>query len=184
MDSSLLSLRPLAPGKVSCHAVKMLQQHYSEVPRRGIETFSQQSWEEPPAGRPAAAAAKLLQPCPTVRPHRWQPTRLPRPWDSPGKSTGVGCCFLLQRLKVKSKKEVTQSCPTLRDPMDCSLPGSSVYGIFQARVLEWGAIVFSSKQACLPPVEATLTAILTAALATTSQNALNQNHIAELLLNS
>ena len=79
----------------------------------------------------------------SVRPHRWQPTRLPHPWDSPGKHTGVGCHFLLQCIKVKSESEVAQSCPTLRDPMDCSLPGSSIQGIFQARVLEWGAIAFS-----------------------------------------
>ena len=65
-----------------------------------------------------------------------------RPWDSPGKNTGVGCHFLLQCMKVKSKSEVAQFCLT-RDPMDCSLPGSSVHGIFQARVLEWGAIAFS-----------------------------------------
>ena len=69
--------------------------------------------------------------------------RLPRPWDSPGKNTGVGCHFLLQCVKVKSESEVAQSCPTLSDPMDCSLPGSSLHGIFQARVLEWGAIAFS-----------------------------------------
>ena len=75
-----------------------------------------------------------------VRPHRWQPTRLRRPWDSPGKNTGVGCHCLLQCMKVKSESEVTQSCLTRRNPMDCSLPGSSVHGIFQARVLEWGAI--------------------------------------------
>ena len=68
----------------------------------------------------------------SVRPHRRQPTRLPRPWDSPGKNTGVGCHFVLQCVKVKSESEVTQSCPTLSDPMDCSLPGSSVHGIFQA----------------------------------------------------
>ena len=79
----------------------------------------------------------------SVRPHRRQPTRLPRPWDSPDKSTGVGCHFLLQCMKVKSESEVAQSCPTLSDPMDCSLPGSSVHGIFQARVLEWGATAFS-----------------------------------------
>ena len=60
-----------------------------------------------------------------------------RPWDSPGKNTGVGCHFLFQCMKVKSESEVTQSYPTLSDPMDCSLPGSSVHGIFQARVLEW-----------------------------------------------
>ena len=80
----------------------------------------------------------------SVRPHRQQPTRLPRPWDSPGKNTGVGCHFLLQCMKVKSESEVTQSCLTLSDPMDCSLTGSSVHGIFQARVLEWGAIAFSA----------------------------------------
>ena len=80
----------------------------------------------------------------SVRPHRWKPTRISRPWDSPGKSTGVGCHFLLQCVKVKSEREVTQSCLTLRDPMDCSPPGSSTHGIFQARVLEWGAIAFSS----------------------------------------
>ena len=76
----------------------------------------------------------------SVQPHRWQPIRLHHPWDSPGKNTGVGCHFLLQCMKVKSESEVIQSCPTLQDPMDCSLPGSSVHGIFQARVLEWGAI--------------------------------------------
>ena len=80
----------------------------------------------------------------SVRPHRWQPTRLPRPWDSPGKDTGMGCHFLLQCMKVKSESEVAQSCPTLSDLMDCSLPGSSIHGIFQARVLEWGAIAFSN----------------------------------------
>ena len=80
----------------------------------------------------------------SVRPHRRQPTRLPRPWDSPGKNTGVGCHFLLQCMKVKSESEVAQSCPTLLDPMDCSPPGSSIHGIFQARVLEWGAIAFSN----------------------------------------
>ena len=79
----------------------------------------------------------------SVRPHRLQPTRLPRPWDAPGKNTGVGCHFLLQCMKVKSESEVAPSCPTLHDSMDCSLPGSSVHGIFQARVLEWGAIAFS-----------------------------------------
>ena len=68
----------------------------------------------------------------------------PHPWDSPAKNTGVGCHFRLQCIKVKSESEVAQSCPTLRDPMDCSLPGSSVHGIFQARVLEWGAIAVSS----------------------------------------
>ena len=81
----------------------------------------------------------------SVRPHRQQPTRLPRTWDSPGRNTGVGCHFLLQCMKGKSESEVAQSRPILCDPVNCSLPGSSVHGIFQARVLEWGAIVFSER---------------------------------------
>ena len=80
----------------------------------------------------------------SVRPHRRQPTRLPRPWDSPGKNTGVGCHFLRQCMKVKSESEVTQSCPTPSDPMDYSPPGPSIHGIFQARVLEWVAIAFTT----------------------------------------
>ena len=76
----------------------------------------------------------------SVRPHRRQPTRFPHPWDSPGKNTGVGCHFFLQCMKVKSESEVAQSCLTLSDPMDCSPLDSSAHGIFQARVLEWGAI--------------------------------------------
>ena len=79
----------------------------------------------------------------SAHPHRLQPTRLPCPWDSPGKNIGVGCHFLLQCMKVKSENEVTQSCPTLSDPMDWSLPGSSIHGILQARVLEWGAIALT-----------------------------------------
>ena len=92
-----------------------------------------------------AAAAKSLQSCPTL----CDPidSRLPCPRDSPGKNTGVGCHFLLQCMKVKSRSEVAQLCLTLSDPMDCSLPGSSIHGIFQARVLEWGAIAFSGFQA-------------------------------------
>ena len=92
----------------------------------------------------AAAAAKLLlswlTPC---NPINGSP-QSPRPWDSPGKNTGVGCHFLLQCMKVKSESEVAQSCPTLHDPTDCSLPGSSVHRIFQAGVLEWVAISFSN----------------------------------------
>ena len=79
----------------------------------------------------------------SVQPHGLQPTRLPCPWDSPGKNTGVGCHFLLQCMKVESESEVTQSCLTLSDPMDCGPPGSSAHGIFLATVLEWGAIAFS-----------------------------------------
>ena len=78
------------------------------------------------------------------RPHGLQRTRLLRPWEFPGKSTGVGCHVLLQCVKVKREREVAQSCPTLRDPMDCSAPGSSAHGSFQARVLEWAAISFSN----------------------------------------
>ena len=79
----------------------------------------------------------------SVRPHRRQPTRPRSHWGSLGKNTGVGCHFLLQCMKVKSESEVAQSCLTLSDPMDCSLPGSSIHGIFPARELEWGAIMFS-----------------------------------------
>ena len=94
------------------------------------------------ASGPIASLARLVASVmsDSVRPHRWKPTRLPRAWDSPGKNTGVGCHFLLQCMKVKSESELIQSCQTPRDPMDCSLPGSSVHGIFQARVLKWGAM--------------------------------------------
>ena len=97
-----------------------------------------------PSAPAAAAVAKSHQSCQTVQPQRWQSTRLLHPWDSPGENTGVGYHFLLQCIKVKSESEVPQSCLTLSDPMDCSLPGSSIHGIFQARVLEWGAIAFSA----------------------------------------
>ena len=80
----------------------------------------------------------------SVRPHRQQPTRLPHTWDSPGKSTGVGCHFLLQCMKVKSESEVTQSCLTLSDPMDCSLPGSFIHGIFQGRQEYWSGVPLPS----------------------------------------
>ena len=79
----------------------------------------------------------------SVQPHGQQPPRLSHSWGSPGKNTGVGCHFLLQCMQVKSETEVAQSCPTLCNPMDCSPPGSSIHGILQARVLEWGAIAFS-----------------------------------------
>ena len=84
-----------------------------------------------------------------VGPRGLQPARLLCPWDSPGKITGVGCHFLLQSMEVKSDIVVAQSCPTLSDPMDCSLPGSSIHGIFQARVLEWGAIAFCMCAKCV-----------------------------------
>ena len=108
-----------------------------------------------PQGRPTGKAVLsaphlllLLLLSPTLcDPIDGRTARLPHPWDSPGKNTGVGCHFLLQCMKVKSESEVAQSCPTLSDPMDCSLPGSSTHGIFQARVLEWGAIAFSDLSA-------------------------------------
>ena len=101
-------------------------------------------WQRPRLCLSSAAAVTSVM-SNSVQPHRRQPTTLPRPWDSPGKNTGVGCHFLLQCMKVKSESEVTESCPTLSNPMDCSLPGSSIHGIFQARALEWGAITFSIK---------------------------------------
>ena len=79
----------------------------------------------------------------SVRPHRHKPPRVPHPWDSPGKNTGVGCHFLLQCMQVKSETEVTQSCPTISNPMDHSLPVSSIHGTFQARILEWNVIAFT-----------------------------------------
>ena len=95
----------------------------------------------------AAAAAKSLQSCPTLcDPVDGSPPGSPIPWDSPGKNTGVGCHFLFQCIKVKSESEAAQSCPILSDPMDCSLPGSFAHGIFQARVLEWGAMPSTSVQ--------------------------------------
>ena len=85
---------------------------------------------------PAAAAAKSLQSVSdSVRPHRRQPTRLRHPWDSPGKNTGVCCHFLLQCMKGESE-EVAQSCPTLSNPMDCSLPGSSIHGICSSNIIQ------------------------------------------------
>ena len=107
----------------------------------------QEHWSGLPFPSPMHESEKWKWSCSVISdsvwPHRRQPTRLPCPWDSPDKNTGVGCHFLLQCMKVKSESEVAQSCPTLRDPTDCSPPGSSIHGIFQARVLEWGAIAFS-----------------------------------------
>ena len=111
--------------------------------RYGERTWSLYALSEHTAA--AAAAARWLHLSPTLCDRiDWtmQPTRLPRPWDSPGKNTGVGCHFLLQYMKVKSESEVAQSCPTLSDPMDCTASGSSVHEIFQAGLLEWGAIYF------------------------------------------
>ena len=124
----LRSCRPWLPGS-SLHGI-LRQKYWSGLPFSSPSCYS-------------AAAAKSLRSCLTVWPHRWQPTRLPRLWDPPGMNTGVGCHFLLQCRKVKIESEVAHLCLTLSDPMDCSLPGSSVRGICQARVLEWGVIAFS-----------------------------------------
>ena len=95
------------------------------------------------AAAAAAAAAKSLQLCPTL----CDPIVGSPPGStygaSPSKNTGVGYHFLLQCVKAKSESEVAESCLTLSNRMDCSLSGSSVHGIFQARVLEWAAIAFS-----------------------------------------
>ena len=113
----------------------------------------QEHWSGLPFPSPVHESEKWKWSCSvmsdSVRPHRRQPTRLPHPWDSPGKNTGVGCHFLLQCMTVKSESEVAQSCLTPSDPMDCSPPGSSIHGIFQARVLEWGAIAFSNREAIM-----------------------------------
>ena len=138
-----------SPGKntgVGCHA--LLQGIFqTQESNQGLlhcrQILYQLSYQGSlyPLAATAAAVASVVSD--SVRPHRRQPIRLPRPWDSPGKNTGVGCHFLLQCMKVKSESEVAQSRLTLCDPMDCSLPGSSIHGIFQVRVLEWGAIAFS-----------------------------------------
>ena len=101
------------------------------------------------ANRSAAAAAKLLQSCPTLcDPIDGSPTRLPRPWDSPGKNTGVGCHFLLQYMKVKSESEVAQSCPTPSDPMDCSPPGNMNQQIYMT-VKFWAEVLVLWLSVCL-----------------------------------
>ena len=112
-------------------------------------------WESSYGVDAAAAVASVMSN--PVRPHGQQPTRLLCPWDSPGKNIGVGCYSLLQCKRVKSESEVAQSCPTLQDPMDCSLPGSSVHGIFQARVLELVAITFPSYTVSLRKKNPTIT---------------------------
>ena len=92
------------------------------------------------AASAAAKSASVMSD--SVRPHRRQTTRLLRPWDSPGKNTGMGCHFLLQCMKMKSESEVAQLCPTLSDPMDCSLPGSSVHGF--SRQEYWSGVPLPS----------------------------------------
>ena len=79
-----------------------------------------------------------------MRPHRQQPTRLRRPWDSPRKNTGVGCHFLLHCVEVKGESEVAQSRPTRGDPMDCSPPGSSILGF--SRQEYWSGLPLPSPE--------------------------------------
>ena len=110
-----------------------------DLPNPGIKPRSPMLWADSLPSEPTG----YMYISDSVQPHRWQPTRLPHPWDSPGKNTGVGCHFLLQSKKVKSESEVTQSCPTPSDPVDCSPPGSLVHGTLQARALERGAIALS-----------------------------------------
>jgi len=86
----------------------------------------------------------------SVGPHRQQPTTLPRTWDSPGKNTGVGCHLLLQCMKIKNEREAAQSCPTLSDPMDCSLPGFSVHGF--SRQEYWSGVPLPSPTSHVPSV--------------------------------
>ena len=119
--------------------VLLLGSHKKKKKMSTILLFYPYSWSQYLS---AAAAAKSLQSCPTLcnSTDSMQPTRFPRPWDSPGKNTGMGCHFLLQCMQVKSEREGAQSCPTLCDPGDCSLPGSSICGIFHSRVLEWVSI--------------------------------------------
>ena len=141
-----------SPGKntgVGCHFPRdpVLQINLGQMAAISL-ALSEKEWKHKrnttlfciysPAARQVASVVSD-----SVRPHERQPTRLLRPWDSPGKNTGVGCHFLLQCMKVESESEVDQSCWTLSDPMDCSLPGSSIHGIFWATELEWGAIAFS-----------------------------------------
>ena len=112
----------------------------------GFWTNHLQFWTDKGGSDQPPAAAKSLQSYPTLcDPIHGSPPGSHHPWDSPGKNTGVGCHFLLQCMKVKSEREVAQLCPTLSDPIDCSSPGSSVLGIFQSRVLEWGATAFPNQ---------------------------------------
>ena len=139
IDMSLSKLRETVKDREAWHAAV----HGVTISQTWLTDWTTTKNKKDNNVHAAAAAAKSLQSCPIMlRPHRQQPTRLPHPWDSPSKNTGVGCHFLLQCMKVKSESEVTQLCLTLSDPMDCSLPDSSIHGIVQARVLQWVAIAF------------------------------------------
>ena len=142
--------------RARCNLVTEHQQH-STLQCIRAEYIQSETLQKEVRSREHPAVTSVMSD--SVRPLRRQPTRLPCPWDSPGKNTGVGCHFLLQCMKVKSENEVAQSCPTLSDPIDCSPPGSSVHGIFQARVLEWGAIAFSGEHP-MPTIFAVTTAYM------------------------
>ena len=146
----LVKCRSFASSLAAEEAGKASVRHFQALwSKKNYPFYHVSRWEIPQTKEgylySAAAAAKSLQSCPTLRSQRGQPTRLPHPWDSPGKNTGVVCHFLLQCMKGKSENEAAQSWLTLSDPMDCSLPGTSIYGIFQARVLEWVAIALHSR---------------------------------------
>ena len=128
------------------------------LPSRGTQLGSASAWLHHPQN---AGMLRLFGHVPLFVTPGTVPTRLLCPWDSPGKNTGVGCRFLLQCLKVKSESEVAQSCLTPSDPMGCSPPGSSIHGIFQARVLKWGAIAFSDILLKLPKIRTLLISIIT-----------------------
>ena len=130
--SQLVKISPLVSEHSLLYLIKFLILHY---------LLSISSQPCPARSKNPAAVSSVVSD--SVQPHRWQPTRLPRPWDSPGKNTGVGCHFLLQCMKVESQSEVLSCVRLFETPQDCSLPGSSsIHGIFQARVLAWGAIAF------------------------------------------
>ena len=127
------------PGLPVYHQLPEFTQTHVHRVGDAIQPSHPLSFPSPPHPIPPSIRVRdLSKPCSTILccycvasvvsnsgwPHRQQTTRLPRPWDSPGKNTGVGCHFLLQCMEVKSESEVSQSCPTLSDPMDCSPPPS------------------------------------------------------------
>ena len=148
MSKRTLLFDAAAKSLQSCPTLSDLDIHGSPPGSPSLGFSRQEHWSGLPFPSPMQESEKGKGSCSVVsdssRPHGLQPTRLPRPWDSPGKNTGAGCHFLLQCRKVKRESEVAQSHPTLRDPIDGSPPGSAVPGILQARTLERVAISFSN----------------------------------------
>ena len=137
------------PQGKKCKKAKWLSEEALQTAEKRKEAKGKGEQERYTHLNAAAIAAKSLQSCPTLcNPIDGSPPGSPVPGILQASNTGVGCHFLLQCVKVKSKSEVAQLCPTVSDPMDCSPPGFSVRGIFQARVLEWGATAFSSECSC------------------------------------